>query len=125
MPTIMISIVPDGILVDKLDSGGDGPSCPEATRDPDVNDVNLMYATDTANYHDTSENNAFVLTEYCGNCAAYNQTDNVLDCIGDDSGELGLCQIFKFVCRAEYVCDEWAAGGPIRADVEGSERDIL
>ena len=121
----MISIVPDGMLVDKMDSDGEGPSCPEATRDPEVNDVNKMYAQDTANYHDTTEDGGFILTDHCGNCGAYNQTDDVLECIGDDSGDLGHCQVFKFVCSTENVCDEWVAGGPISANVEGSERDIL
>ena len=31
MPTIMISIMPDGIPVDKMDGDNDGPSCPSAT----------------------------------------------------------------------------------------------
>ena len=44
MPTIMISIMPDGIPVDKMDEDDNGSSCPIATQDEEVNDVNKMYA---------------------------------------------------------------------------------
>ena len=38
MPSIMISIIPDGIPVDKMQDGDDGgPSCPIATKDAEAN----------------------------------------------------------------------------------------
>tara|TARA_R110000803_G_scaffold55801_1_gene112837 strand:- start:45 stop:422 length:378 start_codon:yes stop_codon:yes gene_type:complete len=125
MPTIMISIMPDGIPVDKMDEDDNGSSCPIATRDEEVNDVNKMYAQDKANYHDATEDGGFKLSECCGNCSAYNQTEDMMDCIGDESGDSGYCQIYKFVCSSDYVCNEWVKGGPITGDAEGSERDIL
>ena len=114
MPTIMISIMPDGIPVDKMEK-----------QDAEVNEVNKMQAIDEANYRDPADDGGFKLTDICGNCGAYNQTEDMLKCIGDDSGDLGYCQIYKFMCRADHTCDDWVTGGPITADAEGSERDIL
>jgi hypothetical protein len=125
MPTITISILPDGIPVDKMEEDDNGSSCPIATQDPEVNDVNKMYAEDEANYHDATEDGGFKLSEVCGNCGAYNQSEDMLECIGDESGSLGYCQVYKFVCEAEYVCNEWVKGGPITGMPEGAERDIL
>ena len=125
MPTITISILPDGIPVDKMEEDDNGSSCPIATQDPEVNDVNKMYAEDEANYHDATEDGGFKLSEVCGNCGAYNQSEDMLECIGDESGSLGYCQVYKFVCEAEYVCNKWVKGGPITGMPEGAERDIL
>jgi hypothetical protein len=122
MTTIMISIMPEGIPVDKMDGGDDGSSCPIATHDEEVNDVNKMYAQDEADYRDVEDDSG---SDRCGNCGAFNQTEDMLDCIGDESGGSGYCQIYKFVCSADYVCDEWIKGGPITGPAEGSERDIL
>lgn len=125
MPTIMISIMPDGIPVDKMEQGDDGSSCPIATQDGDVNETNRAAACESANYRDPSEDGWFKLTDVCGNCGAYNQTEDMLACIGDESGSLGYCQIHKFMCAEDYVCDGWVSGGPITAAAEGAERDIL
>jgi hypothetical protein len=121
MTTIMISIMPEGIPVDKM-GGDDGSSCPAATHDEEVNDVNKMYAQDDADYRDVEQDSR---NDRCGNCGAYNQTEDMLDCIGDESGGSGYCQIYKFVCSTDYVCDKWIKGGPITGPAEGSERDIL
>jgi hypothetical protein len=55
----------------------------------------------------------------CGNCAAFNQDDGMLDCIakgigdeGDpwgmiDAGDLGYCEIFDFKCAASRTCSAW------------------
>ena len=60
----------------------------------------------------------------CGNCAAFNQTTAILDCIskaiGDDSwdvidaGDLGYCEFFDFKCASARTCDAWVSGGPIK-----------
>jgi len=126
MPIISISILPDGIPVDKMQGGDDdGPSCPVATQDIEVNDVNKMYAVDEASYRDPADDGGFKLTEICGNCGAYNQTEDMMECIGDESGDTGYCQIYKFMCSADHTCEDWVSGGPITANAEGSERDIL
>ena len=128
MTTIMISIMPEGIPVDKMDEDDNGSSCPVATHDEEVNDVNKMYAQDEADYRDVGQDKRRPWrsrNDRCGNCGAYNQTEDMMDCIGDESGGSGYCQIYKFVCSTDYVCDEWIKGGPITGPAEGSERDIL
>jgi len=73
----------------------------------------------------------------CGNCAAFDQRKDTLDCIaqgiGSDAGEadptieagdLGYCRFLKFKCAARRTCDAWVTGGPLvdKSDVaEGSE----
>jgi hypothetical protein len=54
MTTIMISIIPDGIPVDKMQGGEDDSSrCPIATQDQEVNDVNKMYAESEGTYRES------------------------------------------------------------------------
>jgi len=124
MPTIMISILPDGAIpVDKMSDGGDG--CPLPTKDEDLNAENRQEAVDEANYREPDAGSAFRADQVCGSCAAYNQTSEMLSCIGDDSGSLGYCQIWKFVCASEKTCDSWAEGGPITSDKQAEYKDIL
>ena len=68
-----------------------------------------------------------VKTARCGNCAAFDQTDKIMDCMikginetmaADpqdvlDRANLGYCQLFKFKCAATRTCDAWLHGGPI------------
>jgi hypothetical protein len=122
MTTIMISIMPEGIPVDKMDRDDSGASCPIATHDEEVNDVNKMYAQDESDYREASEEED---SNCCGNCSAHNETQEMLDCIGDESGSSGYCQINKFVSLRDHVCDQWVKGGPFVGAAEGSERDIL
>lgn len=127
MTTIMISVMSEGIPVDKMIDNGDddGPSCPIATQDPEANMAAKEIAIEEANYRDPSNDGGFKLTEVCGNCGAYNQTEDMLACIGDDSGEVGYCQMYKFMCSDDWVCNDWVKGGPIKTMAEGSERDLL
>ena len=124
MPTIMISILPDGVPVDSMEETEDGHSCPLPTQDADVNNENREVAIETANYRDP-ETAGGNLSEVCGNCAAYNQTEDILECIGDDSGQVGYCQLLKFCCSVEYTCDKWAEGGPITSDMQEEYKDNL
>ena len=69
-----------------------------------------------------------VKTARCGNCAAFDQTDKIMNCMikginetmaADpqdvlDRANLGYCQLFKFKCAAARTCDAWLHGGPIR-----------
>lgn len=60
----------------------------------------------------------------CGNCAAFNISPDMLDCISAglgggldaesviDAGTLGYCQAFHFKCAAERTCSAWIVGGP-------------
>ena len=126
MPTITISSLPDGIPMDRMvDGDDDGPSCPIATQDADENETCKQTAIEEADYRDPSSDGGFKLTEVCGNCGAYNQTEEILECIGDESGDLGYCQVYKFMCNSDHTCNDWVKGGPIKSMAEGSERDIL
>ena len=68
-----------------------------------------------------------VKTARCGNCAAFDQTKKIVDCMIKGINEteaadpydvqnlanLGYCQLFKFKCAAARTCDAWLHGGPI------------
>ena len=66
-----------------------------------------------------------ILKQRCGNCAAFNITDKMRDCIkkgiGDEApvepiikvGEIGYCRFLKFKCAAARTCQAWVSGGPI------------
>ena len=64
----------------------------------------------------------------CGNCAAFDITKKILNCIakgiGNDegsedpfdvieAGDLGYCRFLKFKCAAARTCDAWVVGGPL------------
>lgn len=120
MPTIQISILPDLIPVDEYDD-----SCPLATRDQEVNEDNKQTAYEEADYRDPTDGGAFRLSDVCGNCKMYEQTDQMLECIGDESGRLGYCQMYRFVCESEYTCDNWVEGGPTTSETQQTYRDNL
>lgn len=125
MTTIMISLIAGETPVDEYEESEGGMQCPLPTVDADVNNENREAAVEEANYRDPADDGGFVLTDVCGNCSAYNQTEDILECIGDDSGQVGYCQLLKFCCSAEYTCDKWVEGGPITSDSQGDYRDIL
>jgi hypothetical protein len=128
MATIVISLLPDGAIpVDQYEETEDGANCPLPTQDEELNDENRQVAVEEANYRGPNTGVAFPSDEVCGNCAAFNQTEDILECIGlDDDTEsppLGYCQIYKFVCQAENTCDSWAEGGPMVSEMQEKYRD--
>jgi len=125
MTTFMITILPDGMPVDKMEENEEGKSCPLPTQDPELNAENRQMAIDEHNYRGPNEGSAFRLTEVCGNCGMYNQTEDMLDCLGDESGETGYCQMLKFACMRDNTCDEWVEGGPITSDMQDEYSDYL
>ena len=64
----------------------------------------------------------------CGNCAAFDVSDSMQDCIARgigsesgsdpmstiDAGTLGYCKFLKFKCAAKRTCIAFVEGGPIR-----------
>jgi len=130
MATIVISLLPDGAIpVDEYEENEEGMNCPLPTQDEDLNAENRQIAVDEANYREPNSGVAFRSDQVCGNCAAYNQTEDILECLGlDDDMEsppLGYCQIYKFVCQSENTCDDWASGGPLISESQPKYRDIL
>lgn len=63
----------------------------------------------------------------CGNCAAFNQSKEIMNRISDGLGpvghvvaekaDLGFCEMFKFKCAAERTCDAWLVNGPITEEM--------
>ena len=124
MPSITI-MFGEMTPVDKMEENEEGRSCPIPTQDPDLNARNKEEAMDTSGYRDSADSGAFNLTDVCGNCAAYNQTEDMLECIGDESGDLGYCQMLKFVCSSDHTCDKWVTGGPITSELDDDYNEIL
>ena len=74
----------------------------------------------------------------CGNCAAFDQRKDTLDCIAQgidsdspddaagviDAGDLGYCKFLKFKCASRRTCDAWVTGGPLvdKPTLEGSSQ---
>jgi hypothetical protein len=119
--------------------------CPPATLDINLNLKNRQYAIENAmygpldiknpgNYWDKIAQQWEVPVEeakgeICGNCAAFNITKRVLDCIAEgisggeptsdawdviEAGDLGYCEIYKFKCNANRSCFAHVDGGPIK-----------
>lgn len=122
MINLVISL--GGMPVDKMEQDDEGKTCPLATTDPEVNEENKQKAVEEANYRDPAEDGGFRLSEVCGNCAAFNQTHEIMECMGNNPN-LGYCQMYKFMCSEDHTCDSWAEGGPITDADDGSEHDIL
>ena len=121
----MISILPDGMPVDTMTENEEGSSCPLPTQDEDMNMENRDMARYEYNYREPNTSVAFRNDESCGTCGMYNQTEDMQECIGDESGDTGYCQLLKFVCSSQNTCDEWAEGGPITSDLQGEYKDNL
>lgn len=123
--------------------------CPAATQDVHVNLENRQHAIDEYYYGPANPDKPgaywkqaakrwkIAETEAksmrCGNCAAFDRTKKMLDCIekgiktghyGDEPGidaratidkaQLGYCNVFKFKCAADRSCTAWLTGGPIK-----------
>ena len=128
-----------------------GDSCPVATQDLTINLQNRGKAIDKADYgpmNPDEPNDQYwrrmaarwdvpvdeAKTMRCGNCAAFNQTSRMLECIEEgmsedaredamevvEAGDLGFCEIFDFKCAAARTCSAWIVGGPI-TDEEGED----
>ena len=75
----------------------------------------------------------------CGNCAAFIQTPEMMECIRSgideetdsfaqdvvDTAGLGFCELFDFKCAATRTCSAWLVGGPIKVSKNKIEIDIL
>ena len=126
-------------------------SCPIATQDVKTNLANRQTAVDDANYGPANPNEPnedywkakadefqgdvpTAKKMLCRNCAAFNQTSKLLNCIkggigiGADevavAGDLGYCEIFDFKCASKRTCDAWIVGGPITDKKEELARPV-
>jgi hypothetical protein len=122
---VSITITLTGTKEIPVDEYETGSSCPVPTQDSDLNEKNQQGAVEDADYRNPAEDGGFVVSELCGNCGAYNQTAEILDCLQDDSGDLGYCQIYKFVCASDHVCNDWVKGGPITSLAQEDFRETF
>ena len=72
----------------------------------------------------------------CGNCAAFNVSDSIKQCIADGIGneadpwgtielaDLGYCEIFDFKCAGSRSCLAWIVGGPNTGESEDEGEDM-
>lgn len=124
--------------------------CPQATQDISLNLQNRQICVDKANYGPANpeiSNDDFWLkkanlfktsieqikTMRCNNCAAFIQTDKMMNCIQKgiaavteeqeemkiaeeitNAANLGYCELFDFKCAGDRTCDAWITGGPIK-----------
>ena len=108
---------------------GYGPANPELP--------NEAFWNDKANEWQTSRAQAKSMR--CGNCSAFIQTPEMLECIkyGIDKDEegyaedvmnsanLGYCELFDFKCAADRTCSAWLVGGPITSSKVEIDDDAL
>ena len=129
-----------------------GESCPMPTQDITLNLKNRAKAITSAAYGPQNPklpNRAFwakkadtwdvsekaAKTSLCGNCAAFNVSDDIRECIAQGIGidtdpwgtielaELGYCEIFDFKCAAQRTCNAWVVGGPNTGEQEGEDME--
>jgi len=126
--------------------GREKAACPIATYSVPVNLKNRQTAIQVADYGPLNPglpNNEYwehlatyfdvtpveARSTVCGNCAAFDQTSHIEDCIAEglsgdsedpydviEQGDLGYCRVFKFKCASARTCSAWIAGGPIIDD---------
>ena len=121
----------------------EGDQCPVETQDIKSNLANRQKAIDVAHYGPANPQQpntdywtakaaqfkttlAEAKTMRCGNCAAFNVSPRIKDCINkgigadasevEQAGELGYCEFFDFKCAAKRTCDAWVVGGPIKSE---------
>lgn len=120
--------------------------CPPATQSIDLNLRNRKKAIDEYDYGPLDPNApneeywTAIAQEWnmddpeqaksarCGNCAAFDITEKMQDCIARgigsepgsdamstiDAGTIGYCKFLKFKCAAKRTCTAWVEGGPIQ-----------
>ena len=122
-----------------------GQSCPRATTDIEENIKNRNWTIDNFGYGPLNPDQPdpgfwekkaemwnsdidTVMSARCANCAAFDQSDVILNCIIEGINEkeaadphevqeranLGYCQLFKFKCAGARTCDAWLYGGSIQ-----------
>jgi len=128
--------------------------CPLPTQDIKENLANRQKAIDVAHYgpaNPKESNEDYWITKAkifggsvkeaktmrCGNCAGFNQTTKLIDCITkgigmdakevEQAGDLGFCEIFDFKCASLRTCDAWIVGGPItdKTNLEQLKANLL
>jgi hypothetical protein len=138
--------------MDQMMSESDTSKCPMPTQDITLNLKNRAKAITTAKYgpeNPNLPNEAYwkrMADEWdvssedakksrCGNCAAFNVSDSIKQCIADGIGneadpwgtiklaDLGYCEIFDFKCAGSRSCLAWVVGGPNTGEAKDEDED--
>ena len=138
--------------MDQMMSDNDTSECPAPTQDITLNLKNRAKAITAAKYgpeNPNLPNEAFwrrkadtwdasiddAKKSRCGNCAAFNVSDKIKQCIADGIGneadpwgtielaDLGYCEIFDFKCAASRTCDAWVVGGPNTGEAKDEDME--
>jgi len=138
--------------MDKMMSDSDTSECPAPTQDITLNLKNRAKAITAAKYgpeNPALPNEAFwrrksdtwdvsiddAKMSLCGNCAAFNVSDSIKECIAQGIGneadpwgtielaDLGYCEIFDFKCAASRTCDAWVVGGPNTGEAKDEDME--
>lgn len=132
--------------------------CPDATQDIKINLKKRNWAFKNVGYgpaNPEEPNDEFwqeradewqtdvdqARTMRCGNCAAFIQTPEMIQCIVSgiepeeaeqdlteeviDAADLGYCELFHFKCAAGRTCSAWLSGGPITKSMTNKQKDML
>ena len=131
-----------------------GENCPMPTQDITLNLKNRAKAITSAAYGPENPklpNEAFwrkksdqwdisivdAKKSLCGNCAAFNVSDKLKECIAQGIGmeadpwgtiklaDLGYCEIFDFKCAASRTCDAWVTESDEDDDYEAGENSAM
>jgi hypothetical protein len=128
--------------------------CPIATHDIDVNLKNRQAAIDNYNYGPANPDKpddywdksakifnvttATAKTMLCGNCAAFDVSDSMRQCMSDgikgteknidanasiNLADLGYCNFLHFKCAGSRSCKAWVTGGPVTEKDKGKKAD--
>jgi len=99
-----------------IDEYGYGPLNPKEKNDDFWNEKSKLWNTSVEEAKKSR----------CYNCAAFNQTPEILKAMGDalgpvgdkivDKANLGFCEFFYFKCAGERTCDAWIVNGPLKED---------
>lgn len=132
--------------------------CPDATQDIKLNLKKRNWAFKNVGYgpaNPDEDNDEFwqdradewqtdvdqARTMRCGNCAAFIQTPEMIQCIVSgiepeeaeqdlteeviDAADLGYCELFHFKCAAARTCSAWLSGGPITRSMSDKQKDMI
>jgi len=100
--------IQDGMPIDQMTESEEGFTCPIATQDVETNEENQRYAIKEDQYGP-----AINPETSCGECRYFNISPEMQQCMKDESGEVGYCQLLKFMCSAANSCAEFEEGGPM------------
>lgn len=96
------------------EGGSSSAECPESTLNPQLDISNRDNATADSNiaYNVTggSQENA------CGNCALFDVSQRMKQCMQDGGETTGYCWANQFKCEASAICNKYQEGGPITED---------